>query len=183
MSRDNLEAVWAALALYADYNEECLETFNIITDELIARGGFTWNYKHIWGHPEFEPKLPDLIFPWDLLGRYIRGNRKKYFYPILFLTDAGTLANSIIRVIKSYIKPNDTSGDLNHQGRMIFKTLRYPTLTNWIAKKIYKLRNKPVLDEGTVPMGGAWIMVYQAYYWNPKHPPAFEHWKNMKGLL
>jgi len=176
MSRDNLEPILASLALYSPYNEECYEKFDNIMHELYKRKGFTWNFKHIWGHPSFEPKLPDLIFPWDLYARSIRGKRRWYLYPILCLFDAGTLVNSIIRVIKSLINPDNTSGCLNHQGRMVFKTLIYPTPTNWMAKMIYKLRKKPTLEPGDTSLGNTAIEVYQSYYWDDRHPPCFEFW-------
>lgn len=176
MSRDNLEAPWAAAALYAPYNEDLKVFFDLLTSELIKRGGFTWNYKHIWPHPDFEPKIPDLVEPWSLAARAIRGYRLWYLYPILFLLDLDTLVTSVIRVIKSWFNPDNTASDLNHQGRLVFKQLVYWTPIVWLAKYIYRLRRRPTLEPGEESLGNVAIEVYQSYYWEYNDPPAFEFW-------
>jgi hypothetical protein len=177
MSRDNFEAPWAAAALYAPYNQDLKDFFNFMTNELVRRWGFTWNYKHIWGHQDFEPKIPDLVTPWAIVTRMIRGKKLWYLYPILCLFDGVTLVSSVLNVIKSWFKPDSTSGDINHQGRLVFKQLIYPTPTVWLAKWIYKLRRRPTLEEGDVSMGNVAIEVYQSYYWASTHPPAQEFWE------
>jgi hypothetical protein len=174
MSRDNLDTAHDVLMLYSDYSTEARAEWQRMTDIIIERAGLMWNTRHIWPKPDQAEKIiGDIIWPWNLAQKVIRGQRAWYVYPWLMVLDLDTLFNSIFRVVKCAVNPNNTGGCINHLNRMAIKQLRYPTITNWIAKWLWKLlRRNPKLK--VKPKTIKALRVLQAYYHDrDKHPPMY----------
>lgn len=70
-------------------------------------------------------------------GRFIRSYKAWYLYPLLPLLDAPLIINSIIRCIKGR-NFDDVGDDVNHIGDLAQAQNIYPTITSFIARKIYK---------------------------------------------
>lgn len=143
-SRDNFETWLMLMGLYAEESLVLGVKIEFMLDEISARYGRLWNYKHIAPSKDDEPKLPDFILPWDLLMYNIRCLRlcnwkRPWNWIELCIYDLDTLANSIIRIWASIFDPAETNSDLNHINRLIFKQIIYPTPTIWLAKWLYKL--------------------------------------------
>ena len=148
-SRDNFDPFLMSACLYAPYNEYVERIRKLMIKEVWRRKCFLWNYKHIWPIPEYQPKMPDIIWPWNLIARQIRGSRSWYLYPLLLICDFDSVFNSIFSVILSIREPDSTSDDLNHINRLAFKQMIYWTPTVWLAKMIYRLRLQPGKDKNS----------------------------------
>jgi len=179
-SRDNFVPVLMAMCLYRLYNVQ-LDAFCIeIMAEIKKRKGFLWNYKHIWPKFTDEPKIPDGIWPWNLASYRTRGFRLGWWRRMwLYLWDWDTVFNSIRLVRKSKKLPHKTSDDLNHQNRLVFKQLLYPTWVVKLAKWIYSKRycSGPSVNERFGGYGPR--TAFQYYYRNPNDPPMLEVWEEV----
>lgn len=73
----------------------------------------------------------------ETISAYIRAYYAFYLYPILYFTDLGLLAESIIRCIQGR-DLNNVSDDINHTLLLIQAQNSLPTLVSLVARKIYK---------------------------------------------
>jgi len=186
MSRDNFEPIWTAAQLLAPHNERIEKHAKLMTKLVTKRGGFLWNYKHIWPQEQFEPKMPDAWLPWDTAAKNIRAKGAWYLWPLLVIFDFDTLFNSLIRVYVSIKDMHDTTSDHNHQLRIIYKQQRYWTPTIWLAKMIYRFRRvagikvppgeTPTRISLTGKNAGA-LSAVVVYYHGDRNPPIDLVWK------
>lgn len=176
MSRDNFRPLWMAMVLHSGKDFKLDAALDGLTKDLDQRKGLLWNYKHIWPSPTDEPKLPDVLMPWD--RSVMRARRRKSFLDqvVCHVYDLDPLLNSIIIVAKSYRNPTDTSSDLNHQVQLVFNSATVPTVTNWFAKKIYKLRRNPLPKSQREFLAKD---VYTSYFNQPEAPPMNDVWASI----
>lgn len=180
MSRDNFEALWTACELIAPYNERVKKHLDLMTKLVTKRLGFVWNYRHIWPQLQYEPKLPGAYWPWDWLGKLIRKNRAWYLWIILVVLDLDSVVNSLLRIRASYRDMTDTSNDLNHQIKLVYRQVIYWTPTIWIAKMLYRYRGISGVNGKRFDLGGknaGALSAFMAYFWGPKNPPIAAIWK------
>lgn len=71
-------------------------------------------------------------------GRFIRSFRTWYLYPLLLICDVPLIVNSIIRIIKGKLDPDNVGDDINHIGDLAQAQHVYPTPISWFARKIYR---------------------------------------------
>lgn len=177
-SRDNFIPVLMAMCLFAPYNLQLSAFMEEILDEVKGRYGILWNYKHIWPKFTDEPKIPDGIWPWNLAQYRTRGLRLGWWRRAwLYLWDWDTVFNSIRLVWKSKKDQHPTSDDLNHQNRLVFKQLLYPTWVVKLAKWIYTKRAQsgPRGEERINDYGPKTAFLH--YYNGPNDPPMPEVWQ------
>jgi len=176
-SRDNTETWFMLMGLYGNINLILGLKIKRLLNNLTARHGRLWNYKRIAPGPFDEPKLPDFILPWDLAMYKIRclskcGWFKPWNWLLLCIYDLDTVANSLIRVFKSYTEPDETNSDLNHINRLVFKQIIYNNPTVWLAKWIYKLfRRNPIPIGGKRMQGYVPLNVFKHQYRKWDDPP------------
>ncbi len=109
---------------------------------------FTTNVHNNWsyppGHPdhdakEWKWKLPDLtiLAYWNI---YIRGAPlwlKIPLYPLVTVLDLDTLIGSLLKVLW-YGKDSNNTDDIQHIGMLAHNHYSMPTISSWLALKIYK---------------------------------------------
>lgn len=177
MSRDQMDPLLMAMILWAPHNKEIETLAKEAVLTIIKRGGFLWNYRHIWPQPGDKPKLITDFFGISILGHAIRLWKIKVLYPLLPIIDLPLVFNSILRVIVGYHDPTEVGDDLNHQIRLVFNDLKVPVLVGTIAKYIYKkFRPKAAYINGVYsdsePIRAAW----EIYFAQPSAPPLDVEW-------
>jgi hypothetical protein len=166
ISRDQFKPLMWALSLkYNMFPSMCVKQNNY----------FTWNDYPIWPTSESKKKRPDFVLPTIVWGSDIRAQRSKRFgqYTILNICDVVDLIGTLILVVKSWFKPNETSSDLNQLNEIIFKNKTVETPISVLTRYVYKwFRRTPDCGGGDFSKFHA---VLHTYYNNPvRHPPMWE---------
>jgi hypothetical protein len=136
-SRDQLSVAMAACAMTGNQSE--LRTMALL---LLRRGGFHTNiYRNGISQGDQQPKVPDFISP-DQLGAIIRGYRIWLLYPLLTFLDLSLL---FMVVYGRTLKPWDADNML--LSWLVLSNTKMPTITSWLAKKLYASKARDVLTK------------------------------------
>ncbi len=102
---------------------------------IFKRYGFLWNTT--LNNSANISNTPDFIGLY-FISFLIRGSGHRWLWPVLMVVDLPLIANSMIRVIVSHIKPDNVGDDLNHILDLICCRVCMPTPSSWIARLIYR---------------------------------------------
>ena len=130
MSRDNSIPLLVAMGFFAAYSDLTKMFLGKFIDDILCRGGFFWNTKKIGQTDGW--KIPDFAGP-VFWGAMIRAEKTWYLWPLLWVTDLFMVVSSCIRVVKSFVDPDDVSDDLNHQVMLVQAKIVYSTIFSWLA--------------------------------------------------
>ena len=168
MSRDQLRPLVWTMALYKDR-----KTLRRLAWNIIKRFGFLWNTKHI-GQQTNKWKTPDFSGP-AIWGTIIRGLTWWPLYPlvlpVLLLLDIELVIMSLIRVIMSFVDPDDVGDDLNHIDDMLGTRVLLPTPLSWIARLIYWYGRGRAGETRKTRIEGLAIQTALDHYFRPPEAP------------
>jgi hypothetical protein len=170
LSRDQLTPMVCCMVLYAPYNNNLKIRKNELIANLLRRGGFCWNTKHIGQITGW--KIPDWM-GLSLISLLMRsGWGKLLFAPITWIFDLVFCLNSILLVLRAFIDAEETGIDLNFQN-ICYTQSQFFAPFNLLAKLIYiALRPQPALPgHARETIGHPSYNVWRCYYYEDSAPP------------
>jgi hypothetical protein len=175
MSRDQLIPIIICLTLFSRYSLDLQKRKRRLWANLVRRGGFCWNTKHI--HKNDGWKIPDLLGPthWCLFFRDLI-----LAWPILCLVDTLLVFSVAMRCIAALFDQDNVGDDLNLCNILFHSNLQGWTPTAFLARQLYSWwRPRPGPKGGERMQGYAVYNAWVHYYRHDSAPPMDELCKEM----